>query len=274
MHGPTIPVLQSTIFEPVKLKTTEEAISTIKLNLPNFVQWDGEEVIELNADKFGMIIKAQWETRSTRYVTRPVTTSGYANKKYYTNTTYVGEYQTTTDSGSNTYSLQFKKIISINLRYYGSLNKANKWNMSFWYPVSNETYSCLDLRARDRETAVDIINAVYTLAINSGAKIGKSEFITAAQITPQQARTLGKPDLQGVVIEYVYLDGPAQNSGLLPGDVVTMINGSQVTTVDEFTKVFNKSGLKKIILTVIRKKDFNQRNNIFNKDEMEIAIQL
>jgi serine protease DegS len=53
--------------------------------------------------------------------------------------------------------------------------------------------------------------------------------IEAQDLTPQLAETFGADSTSGVLIAGVLSDGPADKAGLLPGDIVTAINDSQVT---------------------------------------------
>ena len=60
--------------------------------------------------------------------------------------------------------------------------------------------------------------------------------IEAQDITPQLADTFGLVSTQGVLIAGILRDGPADNAGLLPGDVVTSIDGVPVADANDAMK--------------------------------------
>ncbi|HPS57994.1 MAG TPA: PDZ domain-containing protein [Spirochaetota bacterium] len=255
---------------PQAYKTSNEALSVIKLSQPNFVEWNGEQIVDLQIDQYGLLLKTRWESSNTEYKVRTVNTYDW-NSGY--NTTNVGGYETTTDSGYNSYTLSFKKLYSFSLILRNDLDRQYKWQIMFWYVDSDQPV--LHFRAKDKGTAIDIINAIYTLAIKSGAKIKMPQTgMYASLLTFNQAKTLGMTDLKGVVITEISEDSPARKSGLCIDDVVTRINGNPVTTEQDFTNEIDKIGLKKIIMTVIRKKDFNEVNNTYNYEQIEIKIVL
>lgn len=256
---------------PHAYKTSDEAISVIKLSQPNFCEMNGEEVVNLQIDQYGLLLKTRWESSYTEYKVNAVNTysfdSGY-------NTTYVGGYETTTDSGQNSYSMMFKKIGSVSLIHQKYLDRQNKWQIIFWADDSDNSVLMI-LRARDKETAIDVINAVFTLGLKAGAKIDMPTVgIYYSSLTINQAMTLGKPDLKGAVINTIQLDSPASKSRLLLNDIVTEVNGHQVTTREDLDNEIGKKGLKKLNMTVIRKTDFNNSTNAYNCEEIQLTIEL
>jgi serine protease DegS len=60
--------------------------------------------------------------------------------------------------------------------------------------------------------------------------------IEAQDLTPQLAETFGVKGAEGVLIAGVLRDGPADNAGILPGDIVTSIDG---TTVKDARQAMN-----------------------------------
>jgi serine protease Do len=58
--------------------------------------------------------------------------------------------------------------------------------------------------------------------------------ITPQEVTRDIAKGFGNPDLKGVAIASVEADTPAQRAGLQVGDVITAVNGSPVSDVNQF----------------------------------------
>jgi serine protease Do len=58
--------------------------------------------------------------------------------------------------------------------------------------------------------------------------------VAVQELTPTLARGLGLSDMRGLVVADVSPDGPAANSGLRRGDVITAIDGKPVEDVGHF----------------------------------------
>jgi len=63
--------------------------------------------------------------------------------------------------------------------------------------------------------------------------------IEAQDLTQQLAESFGLTDTRGVLISGVLRDGPADHAGILPGDVITSINGKPVTNAGESMKIIS-----------------------------------
>lgn len=63
--------------------------------------------------------------------------------------------------------------------------------------------------------------------------------IEAQDLTPQLAESFNLPTTDGVLISGVLRNGPADNAGLLPGDIVTTINNASVTSATEAMKIIS-----------------------------------
>jgi serine protease DegS len=63
--------------------------------------------------------------------------------------------------------------------------------------------------------------------------------IEAQDLTPQLAESFNLPTIDGVLISGVLRNGPADNAGLLPGDIVTVINNASVTSATEAMKIIS-----------------------------------
>ncbi|HKK49730.1 MAG TPA: Do family serine endopeptidase [Alkalispirochaeta sp.] len=57
--------------------------------------------------------------------------------------------------------------------------------------------------------------------------------VSIRSVTDELANSLGLPDRRGALVHHVFLDSPADNGGLLPGDFVRVINGITVEDSDE-----------------------------------------
>jgi len=71
-------------------------------------------------------------------------------------------------------------------------------------------------------------------------------------LTPQLAEYFGVKN--GVLVQSVNPNTPASHAGLKAGDVVTKVNGTQVTSPHEITGLVRSSGKKVISFTVVRNK--------------------
>lgn len=260
---------------PRVLKTTEEAISTIKLNQPNFCEVSGNEIVELNVDQFGLIMKTRWVTYQTNYVVSPVTQYGFSNGLPYSNTTYVGRNQTTTNSGIDTLALQFKKLNFISLVFLNNTNYNYKWQIGFLIK-SNGEFTGAFFRAKDEQTAHDFINAVYSLATKAEAVFKLPVLGTENMpLNPQQKATLGIESLQGLVIKNIFFESPAARSGLQVNDIITKIDGKNVLTDDDLDNALRLRKNKKAKITIIRMSDFDETKNIYNHEVLvkEVSLQ-
>jgi serine protease DegS len=63
--------------------------------------------------------------------------------------------------------------------------------------------------------------------------------IEAQDLTPQLAESFKLPTTEGVLISGVLRNGPADDAGLLPGDIVTAINNTSVTSATEAMKIIS-----------------------------------
>jgi S1-C subfamily serine protease len=115
------------------------------------------------------------------------------------------------------------------------------------------------------KTAIDVVNQLQSGGEIQHAYLG----ISGADITPEVARALNLPVDQGVLVEQVLANGPADDAGIkgptgeatvagqtIPsgGDIITKIDGKAVTGMDDLISVVNehKPG-DEITLTVLSK---------------------
>lgn len=77
--------------------------------------------------------------------------------------------------------------------------------------------------------------------------------VTVTDVTPQAAAALGLLQKQGLLVREIQLDSPADNAGLKPGDLITAVNGTKVTTALEANRmIFGAKIGEKITFDVVR----------------------
>jgi S1-C subfamily serine protease len=101
------------------------------------------------------------------------------------------------------------------------------------------------------KTAIDVVNQLQSGGEIQHAYLG----ISGADITPEVARALNLPVDQGVLVEQVLANGPADDAGIkgptgeatvagqtIPsgGDIITEIDGKAVTGMDDLISVVNE----------------------------------
>ncbi len=76
--------------------------------------------------------------------------------------------------------------------------------------------------------------------------------VETSALSAQQAALLRVPPNQGMVIKKVYADSPAAAAGLLPGDVITRINGQQRSMGEALSLVAGTPPGERISLSIVR----------------------
>jgi S1-C subfamily serine protease len=79
-------------------------------------------------------------------------------------------------------------------------------------------------------TVVDVVDQLLKTGRASHAFMG----IQPGDLTPEIASELGVSATSGVVVLSVVANGPAAKAGIQPGDVITTVDGSAVTGVEDF----------------------------------------
>jgi len=77
--------------------------------------------------------------------------------------------------------------------------------------------------------------------------------IAVEPLTDRAAQGLGVEPGQGVLIESVENDSPAEEAGIHPGDLIVEVNRERITNVEEFNNAMRKTGGK--VLLLIKGKD-------------------
>jgi len=87
---------------------------------------------------------------------------------------------------------------------------------------------------------INLAKGVMTEIIEQGHVVRGWLGIEAQDLTAALAESLGIDAVEGVLIAGVLRDGPADNAGLMPGDVVTSINGRPTTDAHEAMRVISE----------------------------------
>ncbi len=87
---------------------------------------------------------------------------------------------------------------------------------------------------------ISLAKGIMTQIIEQGHVVRGWLGIEAQDLTPQLAESLDIPGVQGVLIAGVLRDGPADNAGIEPGDVITSINDVDMTDAREAMKAISK----------------------------------
>jgi serine protease Do len=85
-----------------------------------------------------------------------------------------------------------------------------------------------------------------------GSADAKDLGITVQDLTPRQARNYGLKEGEGVVITQVNPRGLASELGLTPGDVVTRLDGKEVTSSRQFNDVLGSAKLSNGVKMMVR----------------------
>jgi serine protease DegS len=87
---------------------------------------------------------------------------------------------------------------------------------------------------------INLAKGVMTQIIEQGHVVRGWLGIEAQDLTTQLAESFGLASTHGVLISGVLREGPADKAGLLPGDVVTNINGQEVADTSAAMKVISE----------------------------------
>jgi Do/DeqQ family serine protease len=100
---------------------------------------------------------------------------------------------------------------------------------------------------------MSMAQAVFEDIVEHGRPLRGWLGISAQAVTPEIADALDLPKTAGVVVVGVLRDGPADRSGLKPGDVILAIDGQRITEPrDALMSIASRRPGAKIQLTVLR----------------------
>ncbi len=95
---------------------------------------------------------------------------------------------------------------------------------------------------------INLAKGVMTQIIEQGHVVRGWLGIEAQDLTVQLAESFGLASTHGVLISGVLRDGPADKAGLLPGDVVTSVNGREVNDSSAAMKVISEQKPESVIV--------------------------
>ncbi len=117
-------------------------------------------------------------------------------------------------------------------------------------PVGSKVKLDIIRDGKHKEVTVTIDKLQETAAEASGA-IKRMLGMTVQELTPELATRMQLSVTKGVVVTEVAPAGAAVDAGIQPGDVIQEVNGSKISTLDEYDKALasvKKNGLLRILL--------------------------
>ena len=120
---------------------------------------------------------------------------------------------------------------------------------------------------------INLAKVVMTQIIEQGHVVRGWLGIEAQDLTPLLAESLDIPGAEGVLIAGVLRDGPADNAGIQPGDVITTLNGIELQDAREAMKAISAQAPDSIIeLGGIRGgKQFNIRARVSQRPVQAVS---
>lgn len=101
----------------------------------------------------------------------------------------------------------------------------------------------------ERENLFDH-NGDLTFMLSNSRRIG----VSTMQLTKQLADYFGVANGRGVLVTAVTDDGPAAKAGVKAGDVITAVDGEEIDSPGDISRVVNRKKEGEVSLTVIRNK--------------------
>ena len=101
------------------------------------------------------------------------------------------------------------------------------------------------------------VKSVLDELIHKGKVVHPWMGVQLQPITEEIASHLGLKNTEGALVAGVVQDSPAQQAGLLPGDIILEIDGQKIKTVDDLIDIVKKAQVgQKLKLLIHREKDF------------------
>ncbi len=220
---------------PTPLASREEALGAIRNSQGSFVSLDGGDVIAVEADDIGLRFRTE---RIVTYSTSRGVTGGY-----FAGTTYVPTYHTVRDTHQDVdrdWTVIPLRDVSYLLLKYG---RRNDWKNRWCAVVGFHDPSRADvvLRAKDKATAVTLVDSICTLADAAGADFVRTHVgLSFKDLTDEQWQSLGRSGPRhGVYVHQVYQGGPAERAGFRWLDVIVAVNGTRIGGYEHLSQVLH-----------------------------------
>ena len=95
--------------------------------------------------------------------------------------------------------------------------------------------------------------------------------VTVEPITPQAAAAQGLSQDRGLLVQQLDLESPAHKAGMKPGDIITAVNGSKISTIFDANRlIFGSKIGEKIEFDVVRGRDTKRITVVLKEKPNEI----
>ncbi len=121
-------------------------------------------------------------------------------------------------------------------------------------PVTKEVERVVIRKGRERRLMVVIAELKEEAAVAAplSPKIEEAFGFSVQELTPELAEALSLKSEKGVVVSGIRRGSPADEAGLQRGDLVQEIENEPVESMDDYSRIMEKSASKKQMLMVVR----------------------
>ena len=107
------------------------------------------------------------------------------------------------------------------------------------------------LRGTGGRTSIDVEGIGFAINVETAQQVAQQLVelgrvrwawmrVFLADLVPEVAPEVGLPIREGVIIQNTVVDGPFGRAGIIPGDVVVKIEGQDIATVSDFTRLLKQ----------------------------------
>ncbi len=128
--------------------------------------------------------------------------------------------------------IPFDQVTSILLEHYPKLDKEYKWGIIVYMTGGNKSM----LRTPTRDAAERLGKAIIALAKARKAPLNMPNMHFGAALgalTDAQAQAAGILKSAGVIVQWIFLESPAEKAGLSPQDIITAVGGAPIHSAAE-----------------------------------------